>query len=64
MGTRAVATFSGAAGNATAAAAHSSPYMLLGLGLATWTEFYTFDGVNLVLPDMAGTLGLSQDEAS
>jgi MFS transporter, DHA2 family, multidrug resistance protein len=38
--------------------------MLLGLGLATWTEFYKFDGVNLVLPDMAGTLGLSQDEAS
>jgi MFS transporter, DHA2 family, multidrug resistance protein len=41
-----------------------SNYMLLGLGLATWMEFYTYDGVNLVLPDMAGTLGLSQDEAS
>jgi DHA2 family multidrug resistance protein len=27
-------------------------------------EFYTFDSVNLVLPDMAGTLGLSADEAS
>jgi MFS transporter, DHA2 family, multidrug resistance protein len=27
-------------------------------------EFYTYDGVNLVLPDMGGTLGLSQDEAS
>ena len=38
--------------------------MLLGLGLATWMEFYTSDGVNLVLPDMAGTLGLSQDQAS
>jgi hypothetical protein len=38
--------------------------MLLGLGLATWMEFYTYDGVNLVLPDMAGTLGLSQDQAS
>ena len=38
--------------------------VLLGLGLATWTEFYTFDSVNLVLPDMAGSLGLSQDEAS
>jgi DHA2 family multidrug resistance protein len=38
--------------------------MLLGLGLATWMEFYTYDGVNLVLPDMAGTLGISQDEAS
>jgi hypothetical protein len=41
-----------------------SKYMLLGLGLATWMEFYTYDGVNLVLPDMAGTLGLSQDQAS
>jgi MFS transporter, DHA2 family, multidrug resistance protein len=39
-------------------------YMLLGLGLATWMEFYTYDGVNLVLPDMAGTFGLSQDQAS
>ncbi len=27
-------------------------------------EFYTFDSVNLVLPDMTGTLGLSADEAS
>jgi MFS transporter, DHA2 family, multidrug resistance protein len=44
--------------------ANSSNYMLLGLGLATWMEFYTYDGVNLVLPDVAGTLGLSQDEAS
>jgi len=41
-----------------------SRYMLLGLGLATWMEFYTYDGVNLVLPDMAGMLGISQDEAS
>ena len=38
--------------------------VLSGLGLATWTEFYTFDSVNLVLPDMAGSLGVSQDEAS
>jgi MFS transporter, DHA2 family, multidrug resistance protein len=38
--------------------------LLLGLGLATWTEFYTFDSVNLVLPDMAGSLGVSQDEAT
>lgn len=38
--------------------------MLLGLGLATWMEFYTFDAVNLVLPDMAGSFGISQDEAS
>jgi len=39
-------------------------YMLLGLGLATWMEFYTYDGVNLVLPDLAGTFGVSQDQAS
>jgi DHA2 family multidrug resistance protein len=38
--------------------------LLLGLGLATGMEFYTFDSVNLVLPDMTGTLGLSADEAS
>lgn len=38
--------------------------LLLGLGLATWMEFYTYDGVNLVLPDMAGTFGISQDQAS
>lgn len=38
--------------------------MLFGLGLATWMEFYSYDGVNLVLPDMAGTLGISQDQAS
>jgi MFS transporter, DHA2 family, multidrug resistance protein len=38
--------------------------LLLGLGLATWMEFYTYDAVNLVLPDMAGSFGISQDEAS
>ncbi|HTD27758.1 MAG TPA: MFS transporter [Xanthomonadaceae bacterium] len=38
--------------------------LLLGLGLATGMEFYTFDSVNLVLADMTGTLGLSADEAS
>jgi MFS transporter, DHA2 family, multidrug resistance protein len=38
--------------------------VLLGLGLATWMEVYTYDGVNLVLPDMAGTFGVSQDRAS
>jgi DHA2 family multidrug resistance protein len=27
-------------------------------------EFYTYDSVNLVLPDFAGSLGLSDDEAS
>jgi EmrB/QacA subfamily drug resistance transporter len=38
--------------------------LLIGLGLATWMEFYTYDAVNLVLPDMAGSFGISQDEAS
>jgi hypothetical protein len=38
--------------------------MLLGLGLATWMEFYTYDAVNLVLPDIAGSFGVLQDEAS
>ncbi len=38
--------------------------MLIGLGLATFMEFYTYDGVNLILPDMAGTFGVSQDQAS
>jgi DHA2 family multidrug resistance protein len=38
--------------------------MLIGLGLATWMEFYTYDAVNLVLTDMAGSFGISQDEAS
>ncbi|MBN8953578.1 MULTISPECIES: DHA2 family efflux MFS transporter permease subunit [unclassified Rhizobium] len=38
--------------------------VLIGLGLATWMEFYTYDAVNLVLPDMAGSFGISQDEAS
>jgi hypothetical protein len=27
-------------------------------------KFYTHDGVNLVLPDIAGTFGVSQDQAS
>ena len=39
-------------------------WLLLGLALATGMEFYTADSINLVLPDMAGTLGLSADEAS
>ncbi|MCI3206470.1 MULTISPECIES: MFS transporter [Pandoraea] len=38
--------------------------LLTGLGLTAWLEFYTFDAVNLVLPDMAGSFGVSQDEAS
>ena len=54
------------AGSPATVAASSVPskYMLLGLALATWMEFYTHDRVNLVLPDMAGTLGVSQDQAS
>ena len=54
------------AGSPATVAASSVPskYMLLGLALATWMESYTYDGVNLVLPDMAGTLGVSQDQAS
>jgi DHA2 family multidrug resistance protein len=43
--------------------AHAFP-LLMGLGLATGMEFYTFDSVNLVLPDLTGTLGVSGDEAS
>ena len=39
-------------------------WLLLGLGFATGMEFYTYDSVNLVLPDFAGSLGLSDDEAS
>jgi len=38
--------------------------LLLGLGLATGMEFYTFDSMNLVLADLTGTLGVSADEAS
>src|SRR5277367_3503551 len=39
-------------------------WLLIGLGLATGMEFYTFDAMNLVLVDLAGTLGVSLDEAS
>jgi MFS transporter, DHA2 family, multidrug resistance protein len=49
---------------ATVVAPDHTRGLLLGLALATGMEFYTFDSVNLVLPDMAGTLGLSMDEAS
>lgn len=38
--------------------------LLLGLGLATGMEFYTNDSMNLILPDIAGSLGVSFDEAS
>jgi DHA2 family multidrug resistance protein len=66
MLTSALANRDATAGNAPSAPASAglSRYMLFGLGLATWMEFYTYDGVNLVLPDIAGTLGISQDEAS
>src|SRR5580658_7019962 len=37
---------------------------LLGLGLATGMEFYTNDSMNLILPDITGTLGLSSDEGT
>jgi MFS transporter, DHA2 family, multidrug resistance protein len=53
----------GPAGNIQRGAGPTSG-ILLGLGLSTWMEFYTYDGVNLVLPDMAGTFGVSQDQAS
>ncbi len=39
-------------------------WLLVGLGLATGMEFYTFDSVNLVLPDLTGTLAASADEAT
>jgi MFS transporter, DHA2 family, multidrug resistance protein len=38
--------------------------LLLGLGFATGMEFYIADSMNLVLPDIAGTLGVGTDEAS
>jgi MFS transporter, DHA2 family, multidrug resistance protein len=41
-----------------------SKYLLIGLALATGMEFYTFDSINLILPDMTGSLGVSFDEAS
>ncbi len=44
--------------------ARPARWLLLGLGFATGMEFYTYDSVNLVLPDFAGSLGLSDDEAS
>jgi MFS transporter, DHA2 family, multidrug resistance protein len=43
---------------------NQSKYLLLGLALATAMEFYTFEGMNLVLPDITGSLGVSFDEAS
>lgn len=34
--------------------------LLLGLGLAAGMEFYTFNAINLVLVDLAGSLGVSR----
>jgi MFS transporter, DHA2 family, multidrug resistance protein len=53
-----------AAPAATTLAPEHTRALLLGLGLATGMEFYTFDSVNLVLTDLTGTLGVSADEAS
>jgi MFS transporter, DHA2 family, multidrug resistance protein len=39
-------------------------WLLVGLGFATGMEFYSFDFVNLVLPDLTASLGVSGDEAS
>lgn len=39
-------------------------WLLVGLGLATGMEFFTFDAMNLVLVDLAGALGVSLDQAS
>jgi MFS transporter, DHA2 family, multidrug resistance protein len=39
-------------------------YLLVALALATGMEFYTFESINLVLPDITGSLGVSFDEAS
>jgi DHA2 family multidrug resistance protein len=50
--------------NDSLASPGQTSWMLVGLGLATWMEFYTYDAVNLVLPDMAGSFGVSQDQAS
>jgi MFS transporter, DHA2 family, multidrug resistance protein len=38
--------------------------LLVGLALATGMEFYTYDSMNLVVPDIIGTLGVSLDEGS
>ncbi len=47
-----------------APAAIDQRMLLLGLGLATGMEFYTFESMNLILPDITGTLGVSLDEGS
>ena len=52
------------ANSPTVLSPNQSKYLLLGLALATAMEFYTFEGMNLVLPDITGSLGVSFDEAS
>jgi DHA2 family multidrug resistance protein len=44
--------------------ASQTQWLLLGLGLATGMEFYCNDSMNLVLPDIVGSLGASPDEGS
>jgi DHA2 family multidrug resistance protein len=51
-------------GDAPPLSSSKTRMLLLGLALATGMEFYTFDSMNLVLVDIAGTLGVSLDEAS
>lgn len=52
------------AGGAAAMDPRQMRFFLLGLGFATAMQFYTFDSINLILPDMAGAFGVSRDEAS
>jgi DHA2 family multidrug resistance protein len=52
------------AGGRASIAPNDLQWLLVGLGLATAMQFYTFDSVNLILPDMAGAFGASRDEAS
>jgi MFS transporter, DHA2 family, multidrug resistance protein len=54
---------SGAAGS-PAVSLHQKRGLLLGLGLAAGMEFFIFEAMNLVLVDLAGTLGVSLDQAS
>ena len=51
-------------GSAAGLSGDRSKYLLLGLAFATAMEFYTFESMNLVLPDITGSLGVSFDEAS
>ncbi len=59
-----VATGSTEPGPVVASVPGGTGLLLLGLGLATGMEFYTNDSMNLVLPDIVGTLGVSADQGS